>query len=110
MKLGYVAGPFRSETQEGVNENIRRAASVGHIIRKHGFAAIVPHLESLHNQEALDEDGWIRHNIELLSRCDFMIVLENWSKSKGTILEIENAKEIGIPIYYWPDMPVDSGF
>ena len=40
------------------------------------------------------------YSIEWLKVSDVMVLVPGWKKSKGTLAEIEVAKECGIPIFY----------
>ncbi len=42
----------------------------------------------------------MEETLSQLRKCDFMYVLKNWENSKGVKIEIERAKELGIPIFY----------
>ena len=42
-----------------------------------------------------------RNSIEILKRCDAVVALHSHIHSKGSKKELELAKEIGIPVFYW---------
>lgn len=103
--LFYIAGPYSAPTRIGVIESICEAIKIASKVRKAGYAAIVPHLESMFSEDSLNEAGWLEHDIELLSRCDAVIVGHGWETSIGTQVEIEEAECLKIPVYFWPDVP-----
>lgn len=53
---------------------------------------------------ASDQD-FIDGTMELMRRCDAVIVLSGWQDSKGTLGEIKEATRIGMPVFYsFPDL------
>lgn len=42
----------------------------------------------------------MEETLSQLRKCDFMYVLKNWEDSKGVKIEIAQAKELDIPIFY----------
>lgn len=103
-KLAYVAGPYRDSRGEYyVKQNIRAAEDVAVQLWAAGFAVICPHMNSafLGGVYGLSDDVWLEGDLEILSRCDMIIVLPSWQFSDGTIKEINKAEELGIDILYW---------
>lgn len=108
MKLIYVAGPYRAKTVADITRNIRRAESVAMQVWALGYPAICPHINSAHFDGVACDKVFLAGMIELLDRCDAMILVDGWERSVGTLAEIEHAKERGIPVfrslgelYYW---------
>jgi hypothetical protein len=93
----YVAGPYTAATKEGVKANISEAAEVAAEIRRAGFSAVVPHLESLYNIACISEGAWIEHGIALLRRCDAIFDFRRGRKSAGTEIEVRISKLRGMP-------------
>ncbi len=107
--LVYVAGPYIAPTHEGIVQHIKNARHVAVKLWEAGFTAITPHLNTAHfeiDAQKLTNDDYIRGDLEIVARCDAVVVLPNYEKSKGTGIEIAFAQENGIPVYYWPSMPV----
>lgn len=98
MKIAYVSGPITNDFQPQMDINRLKAISVAYKLREMGYAVICPHAESLHGETALEYDGWIEHDLKLLSICDVCFVCDGWKNSKGTIKEIEFSQENFIPI------------
>jgi hypothetical protein len=105
MRVFYVAGPYRSNTEWGLVENIRQAEYVASLLWSWGFAVISPHKNTAHfgGIHGLNDDVWLKGDLEILKRCDMVVVLPGWENSSGTKEEIELAKENHMPIYYWPE-------
>jgi hypothetical protein len=96
----YVAGPYTAPTEAGVKANILEAAKIAGEIRRAGFSAVVPHLESLYNEVCISEEEWIEHGIALLRRCDAIFDFRRGRKSRGTAAEVIAARTlIRIPCF-----------
>lgn len=100
MKIAYVAGPFRGPNAWEIEQNIRRAEEVSlEVWRTPGWCAICPHTNSRFFQGAAPDSVWLEGDIEILRRCDALVLAPNWSKSSGTRAEVRVAIELKIPIH-----------
>lgn len=95
----YVAGPYRADTERGVLENIRSAESVAIEVWQAGYVALTPHLNTRLFGGLCPDSVWLQGALELLRRCDGMILVLGWESSSGTLAEIEEAKRITIPTF-----------
>src|SRR4051812_23871364 len=101
MNVIYIAGPFRAENAWEIEQNIRRAEELALACWRAGFAVICPHTNTRFFQGAAPDEVWLEGYIELLKRCDaVLVVLPNWDNSEGTQVEIKTAKESNIPVFY----------
>lgn len=41
----------------------------------------------------------LRRDLKMLAGCDALVLLAGWEKSRGAVLEMLIAREIGLPIY-----------
>lgn len=96
----YLAGPYSQRGDTSVATHIERARIVASALRRMGCAVVVPHLESLGCEDALDEPGWIRHGLLLLAACDTLVLLPGWQNSRGTAIEQQRAEQLGIPVWH----------
>jgi nucleoside 2-deoxyribosyltransferase len=101
--IAYVAGPYRDETIYGKIRNIRHAEEISLMLWSYGFVAICPHKNAEHFEGAYDMDDqvFLDGDIEILKRCDFMVVVPGWRTSPGTQREIGVANAHRIPVLYW---------
>lgn len=106
-RIVYVAGPYRASTGFGVMHNILQAASRASLIWRAGGVAICPHLNTalfdfLQPPVATQEeiiDGYV----EIVRRCDAIVMTGNWMASEGAIRELKEAKAYDLKIFYATD-------
>lgn len=105
MRLIYVAGPFSAPTRQGVEANIRRAELLGVEVAKLGACPIVPHCNTSHPEfeKVQPYEFWIDATMEMLRRCDAIILADGWEASSGARGEQADAEKRGQPIFY--DVP-----
>lgn len=99
MKLIYVAGPFRGANSWEVENNIRRAETLALEVWRLGAAAICPHCNTRFFNGAAPDELWLSGTLEMLKRCDAIIVTPDWRKSSGARAEVEFAIDVGIPVF-----------
>lgn len=113
-KLIYLAGPYRPYVDgEGVRhtiaQNVADAAKYGVEVWKRGFVAVVPHTMTyfprLQKQNGgitgVEPEVFLRGELELLARCDILVMLPTWRVSAGATAERDYALKLGIPVLEW---------
>lgn len=99
MKLVYIAGPFRAHTAWDIEQNIRRAEERSLEVWRRGMAALCPHTNTRFFQGAALDEVWLEGTLEMLRRCDAVLLVPNWRGSSGTRAEITEALRLGIPVF-----------
>lgn len=99
MKVFYIAGPYRADTERGVLENIRAAEAVAVEVWKAGHVALCPHLNSRLMGGICDDKVFLNGAIELMKRCDAVVFVPGWEKSKGTLAEYDEAQKLNLPVF-----------
>ncbi len=99
MKVVYVAGPYRADSEWGVVENIRRAEAVALEVWKRGAVAICPHKNTAFFGGTLPDDVWLTGDLELVRRSDAVCCVRGWEDSAGARGEVALARELGIPVF-----------
>ena len=87
MKVAYIAGPFRAPTAWGVAENVRAAERVAMTVAECGAMPMCPHANTANFDGTLTGDFWLAGTMELLRRCDVIVLLPNWRLSQGARME-----------------------
>jgi len=98
----YVAGPYRAKSRAGVELNIQSARQTGLHCCFKGWSPIIPHA----NTGGLDEiepgvgdEFWLQATLELMRRCDAVVLCTGYTRSCGTVAEMIEARHLGIPVY-----------
>jgi hypothetical protein len=97
MKVVYVAGPYRGANNWEIENNIRRAEALALVVWQLGAAAICPHANTRFFQGTASDETWLLGDLEILKRCDAVLLTPDWVASAGARAEYEFAKERGIP-------------
>ncbi len=100
LKVVYIAGPFRAATPWLIEQNVRRAEEVSLAVWRLGAAALCPHMNTRHFQDCAPDATWIEGTLELLRRCDAVLVQGDWKASTGTRGEVAEAERLGLPVFH----------
>lgn len=92
----YIAGPFRGVDHWAIHQNVRSAEALALEVWRAGAVAICPHLNTEHFQGSLPDDVWLEGDLEILGRCDAVLLAPRWETSSGTRAEIEYAHRHGL--------------
>ena len=99
MKLYFISGRYRAATIRGVVENIRAAEAVALKYWTLG-AVICPHPNTALLDGSLPDETWLAGDLEMLKRCDVIVMLPDWNKSAGAIQEHKLAVRLGLEVIY----------
>jgi hypothetical protein len=103
--IGYLSGLY---TTGDIKQNIADARKIAIELWEKGYPCFVPHLNTAHFEidcKCKYED-YMDFDIEMLSRCDYIVMMPKWELSKGASKEKEFAKYLRMPIYYYPEVPL----
>ena len=98
-KVVYIAGPFRAPSAWEIEQNIRRAEALALEVWRAGITAICPHTNTRFYQGAAPDEVWLEGDLEILRRCDAVLLTEGWDESAGTLAEVAEAKRGKIPVF-----------
>ena len=98
----YLAGPIRPKGDQTLEGNINNAKSIALELWKKDYTVISPHANSDLPITLADKEveawRWLNGDLDIIARCDAVVVLPSWEESAGTKGEIEFAKErLAIP-------------
>ncbi len=103
MRVIYTAGPYRSpQGVWGMTQNIARATVIARELWLAGWAVICPHANTAHMDGTDTDHVFLDGDLEILRRCDAVVMLPGWEQSAGSRGERELAVSLGLPIYEWP--------
>ena len=100
MIVIYIAGPFRGPHAWAIAQNVHRAECVAYKVFESGHVALCPHTNTRHFDSSLPDQIFIDGTLELMRRCDAVIVLPNYLNSQGTVGEIAEAHKLGMPVAF----------
>ena len=96
----FISGPYRGDNEWEVTKNIRNAELVALKYWKKGYVVICPHKNSSYFGGELPDERWLKGDLEILSRCDGIVMMRNWKDSEGAMEEWQYAKSHGMNIIY----------
>lgn len=99
MRVIYLAGPFRGANAWEIECNIRQAETLALEVWRLGIACICPHTNTRFFQGAAPDHVWLDGDLELVRRCDAILMTPDWERSQGARAERELAQQQGIPVY-----------
>lgn len=101
MKLvAYISGPYSDKDPSKQGANITRASEVAEKYWKLGYAVICPHNNSAWMDDIIPWQQFLLGDLEILSRCDVVVMLPDWNKSKGASKERNLAYKLNKKIIY----------
>lgn len=99
MRLVYVAGRYRAPTTWERERNIQQARLVGAEVAKLGAYPVIPHSNTSHFDGLADDQFWLDGTMEMLRRCDAVVLVVGWEQSSGTRAEKAEAERLGLPVF-----------
>lgn len=106
--LVYIAGPYRAATEALVFANILKSRDAAIFLWRAGFAPICPHLNSLLMGGVVTDSDFLQGDIELLARCDAILLLADWNSSEGASGERNFAVRERIPLLVYERRRMDG--
>ena len=101
MKVIYISGAYRADSENGVFENIIHARREAVKLWQQNWAVICPHTNSIFMGSRLGGDEkFIDGDLEILRRCDAIYMLRGFRQSTGAMLEYRLAQELKLEVYY----------
>ena len=100
MKLIYIIGPYRAKTEWELEQNIRNAEKAALKLWQEGWSVICPHKNTAHFGGACEDKVWLDGDLEILKRCDAVFLLDNWSRSEFSKIEVAAAIGNNLRIHY----------
>jgi hypothetical protein len=100
MKVVFISGPYRANSISGVVKNIRTAEKHAVKYWKLGYMVYCPHKNTALLDGACPDEVWLKGNLEMLRRCDIVVMLPGWDESEGSVIEHNNALEWAKDIIY----------
>lgn len=100
MKLAYISGKYSGDSIRDIVNNIREAEKVAIKYWQLGYAVICPHTNTALFDGALTWQQFLDGDLEMIKRCDTIVMMKDYENSKGAMLELTLAKELNKEIIY----------
>ena len=100
MKLAFISGPYRADSEWEVLQNIRKAEKYAGKYWKLGYAVICPHKNTAFMGGLCPDETWLKGDLEILKRCDVIVMIPGSANSIGACDELDLALEMGIQVIY----------
>lgn len=100
LRVIYVAGPFTGPTRWRVDENVREAERWGLRLVEAGMMPLIPHSNTRSFDGLATPEFWYAGTLELMHRCDGVLMMPSWRRSSGARAEEARARAAGLPVFY----------
>lgn len=107
----YLAGPYRADPHDGIEANIQAARKAAIALWEAGYVVICPHLNTAHFEVDCDvpEETYLLGDLEILRRCDAVVLMLDWYSSRGARIEVVAAEDADIPTLTLADALLSAG-
>jgi hypothetical protein len=99
VKVIYLAGPFRGPTAWAIECNVRNAETWALEVARAGAMPLCPHTNTRFFHGEGDDRLWLDGTMELLRRCDAIVLVPGWGLSSGARAERDEAERLGLPVF-----------
>lgn len=102
IRLVFISGKITCDTPEYERECVALACDVGQLVRSLGLVPLIPHIAVLKPTSAEPEAVWrqaMGDSLAMMARCDAVLMLPNWRRSRGARIERWVAARRGMPVY-----------
>lgn len=104
-KVVYVAGKYTGETRNEQRLNVHRAENLAMRLWMAGALGVIcPHKNSENFDDIVPYETFILGYVEILKRCDVMVLMKDWDGSNGVRFEIATARLYNIPVIEEKDL------
>jgi len=94
MIVAYISGPYRSANINGITKNINAARVVAEKYWLKGYSVFCPHLNAAYFDGLIPDDSFLNGMLEILRRCDVIVMMSDWELSEGAKAELALAMEL----------------
>ena len=99
--MGYLSGPMSASRALDRVRHTFRALEVSHQLWEMGLLHYCPHANSPQiGTTDVAYETWMAMDLEVLRRCDWLLLIDGWNDSEGCKREFNVAMNLGIPVAF----------
>jgi len=100
VKVVYVAGRFSAPDQWQRARNVRAAETLAFAVAEAGAMPLNPLANTANFFGTLRDEFWYDGTLELMRRCDAVVLVPGWEGSKGVTAELREAERLELPVFH----------
>ena len=97
MKKVYISGKYTAPDDAGILENVKASLQYGHSVAAWGAHPVIPHVAC---PQASTWDEAMAVCKVMLANCDWILMTEGWTQSRGAMQELCWAHESGQRMFF----------
>lgn len=98
LRVAYVCGAYHGMTPLEQSQNMDKAREAAIELWRQGYVVICPHLNSAYLERYLPNVDFLGGYLQLIRRCDLVVLLPGWERSPGAGEERRLAEQMGIRV------------
>lgn len=99
MKVIYIAGKYRGQYPYQIKQNVIKADVFGMKVCELGAMPLIPHCNTFGYEGLQDDEFFLEGTMELMRRCDAILLIPGWEQSQGATGEKKEAEARGLPVF-----------
>lgn len=102
IRLVYIAAPYTGNKAQR-DQNVEMAKYLGRLVAERGFYPVMPTVNTAGFEELVPQKPaafWYDATLELMKKCDCILLAPNWQNSAGCVNEALEANKLEIPVFY----------
>lgn len=99
MRLIYISAPFSAGNNWDFEANVRKAEQVAKVIADNGGVPVSRHSLFKRFSGTITGSFWINAAVEVMKKCDAVVLLPGWNDSPGASYENTVARENGLQVF-----------
>jgi hypothetical protein len=98
----YISGKYSGKDYDEIESNIKKVRETAIKLWELGYTVLAPHLNTYHFETdcKCSYQDYIDGDLTLLSRCDAILMLDNWEESTGAKIEKQAAEDRMMEIFF----------
>jgi hypothetical protein len=100
IPLAYIAGPYSGANTFQTEANIFQARLTGEAVSRLGAMPVIPQANTAHFDHIHNHQWWYDATMQLMRRCDVVVMSHRWEESTGAKDELNEAEMLEMPVFF----------